>query len=484
MSVVQKAGLWTRDEAAAAIGALLPDSEAGTGWTATGVSIDTRTLQRGDLFIALVGPNLNGHRFVGKARENGAAAAIVAEDISEAETGALPLLRVGETLAGLTALGAAARARSRAVIIGVTGSVGKTGTKEALRRALEPQGRVAASAGSLNNHWGVPLTLARMPRDAEFGVVEMGMNHAGELAALTCITRPDIAVITTVEAVHLENFPSVEAIADAKAEIFLGMAPGGVAILSRDNPYFGRLAAAARACGITRIIGFGTDEQAEARLLDYAIGPESSRVTACIGGVTIRYSLGQPGRHWVMNSLAVLAAVQAAGADIGLAAQALEGLAAPAGRGIRHCVPCPGGAFTLIDESYNASPVSMHAAISVLGAADLPPGGRRIAILGSMLELGDRSAEFHAALARPLAEAGIDRVFTVGSEMEALRDALPGALRGGHCATAAEMAGRIAPLLRPGDLVCIKGSHGSRMTDIVTFLLSNTDAPLARTTAG
>ena len=462
--------LWTAAEAAAATG-----GHAGGDWSAEGVSIDTRTVAPGDLFIALQGPNFDGHLFVADALARGAAAALVSRVPDNVAENA-PLLLTGDTLEALTALGAAARLRSAATFIGVTGSVGKTGIKEALRQALEPLGPVMASAGSLNNHWGVPLTLARMPRDLAFGVVEMGMNHAGELGPLSRIARPDVALITTIEPAHIGNFASVEEIADAKAEIFEGLEDGGAVILNRDNPYFPRLAKAASRRGIDRIIGFGVDEAAEARLLDCRLLPSSSAVTASILGEEITYSVGIPGEHWVLNSLAVLAAVAAAGGDILEAARALGRLQALAGRGRRHLVR----GITLFDESYNASPASMRAAIGVLGAANLGSGGRRIAVLGAMLELGAESARLHAELSEPLQEADVDLVFTVGPEMEALQAVLPETMRGAHTATAAEMAALLPKILRSGDAVTVKGSNGSRMAVIVEQLLSDPDAPASR----
>ncbi|HJU17555.1 MAG TPA: Mur ligase family protein, partial [Stellaceae bacterium] len=304
------APLWTAASAAAATGGV-----AVGDWAASGVSIDSRTAGAGDLFVALCGPNRDGHDFVRAAFERGAAAAVVARDVADLPTEA-PVLRVADTLAALGALAAAARERSRARIVAVTGSVGKTGTKEALALALAACGPTAASAGSLNNHWGVPLSLARLPAEAAYGVFELGMNHPGEIAALTRLVRPHVAVITTVEPAHLGFFPSVAAIADAKAEIFEGLEPGGVAVLNRDNPYYERLAAAARRCGAA-IVGFGAAAAADVRLADYGPRPDGSAVTAALSGTLVRYDVPVPGRHWVLNSLAVLAASRAAGADVG-----------------------------------------------------------------------------------------------------------------------------------------------------------------------
>jgi UDP-N-acetylmuramoyl-tripeptide--D-alanyl-D-alanine ligase len=468
--------LWTAQEVATATGGQLSDKPPSGDFAADGVSIDSRSLAEGDLFIALQGPNFDGHRFVDAAFAAGAAGALVAQASAAAKR-----VVVGDTQDALTALGRAARARSRARIIAVTGSVGKTGTKEALRLALSDQGLTHASAGSLNNHWGAPLSLARMPREAAFGVFELGMNHPGELAALSPIARPHVAVITTVEPAHLGNFASIEAIADAKAEIFAGVEPGGAAVLNRDNPHYARLAAAARRRGITRVISFGEHGDAAIRMLDARLGPSASVVKASVLGQIVDYRVALPGRHWVMNSLAVLGAVKAVGGDVDAAAAALSRLAGIAGRGRRHRIALAAGAIDLIDESYNASPASMRAALAVLGAAELgagelETGGRRIAVLGAMLELGDQSAALHAALAEPLTANRIDLVFTVGGAMERLRDALPAAMRGAHAATASELAAVLKDALRPGDVVTVKGSAGSRMGEIVRSLLAGAPA--------
>jgi UDP-N-acetylmuramoyl-tripeptide--D-alanyl-D-alanine ligase len=460
--------LWTSQDAAAATGG----SNTGS-WQAIGVSIDSRTVEAGDLFVALSGPKFDGHDFVAGALARGGAAAVVSKAPPKLAPDAR-LLMVGDTQAALEALGRAARARTQGRIIAITGSVGKTGTKEALKAALARQGRAFASSGSLNNHWGVPLSLSRLPQDADYGIFELGMNHPGEIDALVRMVRPHIAVITTIEPVHLGFFASVEAIADAKAEIFNAIEPNGAAILNRDNPHFARLAAAAQARGVTRIIGFGEHPDAAVRLLDCELHPAASVVTASVMGEVVDYSLGLPGRHWVMNSLAVLAAVHAAGGDIGAAAAALASLAPLAGRGQRHALPIAGGSFTLIDESYNASPASMRAAIAVLGGIEPGPGGRRIAVLGDMLELGSEAAQLHAALAQPLVDAGIDLVFTLGAEMRALDQALPAARRGGHADTVDALAQLLGRRLRAGDVVTVKGSHGSKLYELVARLLAAT----------
>lgn len=460
------APLWTAADAASAT--------AGSGardWAASGVSIDTRTLAPGDLFVALHGPNYDAHDFVLNALQAGAAAAMIDHSIADA-TPAAPLLRVADTLDGLAALGGFARARSRARIVAVTGSVGKTGTKEALRLALGACGSTFASSGSLNNHWGVPLSLARMPPDTAYGVFELGMNHPGEIAALTRLVRPHIAVVTTVAPAHLGFFHSVEEIADAKAEIFLGLEPGGVAVLNRDNPHFARLAKAARDAGAAEILGFGVDACAAIRLLDCVLDPEGSTVAAVADGRRLLFRLNVPGRHWVMNALAVLGAVLAAGADLRLAADALAGLEGLPGRGRRHELPWRGGRLTLIDESYNASPAAMKAAFAVLGAAVPAGGGRRVAVLGDMLELGDMAESLHRELAELLAAAKVDRVFLVGAQMAALHEALPGARRGGLWRSAEAAIPTLLASLQTGDVVTVKGSYGMGLVRIVDRLIA------------
>ena len=464
--------LWTASEAAVATG-----GRNTRDWAATGVSIDSRTIAAGDLFVALAGPNFDGHDFVKDALAKGAAAAMVAR-VPAGVAAAAPVLVVADTMAALEALGRASRHRTSAQIVGVTGSVGKTGTKEALRRALERQGATFASVGSLNNQWGVPLSLARMPRETAFGVFEMGMNHAGEIDALSRLVEPHVALITTVEPVHLGHFPSVEAIADAKAEIFAGMAPAGAAVLNRDNPYFERLAAAARARGIIRILGFGTQPDAQVKLIDSHLYATASAVTASVMGEIVDYCIAIPGQHWVMNSLAVLGAVKAAGADVGAAAGAMSSLRPLEGRGRRHAIAAGGGTAELIDESYNASPASMRAAFGVLAAMTPPKGGRRIAVLGDMLELGEEAARLHTELAQPLIDADVTLVFAAGPMMRHLYDALPKRMRGAHAASAAALAETVSRRLRPGDIVSVKGSHGSRMGEVVKRLLVGEPAPV------
>ena len=456
--------LWTADEACAATGARVTGD-----WIASGVSIDSRSLEAGDLFVALQGPTFDGHAFIGAALEKGAVAAL-ASRIPDGLPNGAPLLLVDDTLAGLEALGRAARARSAARFIAVTGSVGKTGTKEALKLALEATAPTFASSGNLNNHWGVPLSLARLPRDVAYGVFELGMNHAGEIGPLSRQVRPDVAIITTIEAVHMEFFASVDEIADAKAEIFEGMGSCATAILNRDNPQFDRLEAHARAGGIARIIGFGRHEQADSRLVDCTLNATGSTVSASILGERIDYRLAMPGLHWVLNSLGVLAAVVAAGGDLAGAAAKMSELVPLKGRGKREHITLAGGPFELIDESYNASPAAVRAAIQVLARATPGAGGRRIAVLGDMLELGAEEERLHADLAPDLRAAGVDLVFTAGSLMAALGQALPTGQRGGHAATAADLLPQVAAAVQPGDVVLVKGSLGSRMGPLVEAL--------------
>ena len=459
------APLWTSAAAAAATG-----GQSGSDGQAGGVSIDTRSVAPGDLFVALRGPSFDGHDFVAEGLKQGAAAALVSRRPDDVAADA-PLLVVDDTMAALNALGQASRARGRARIVAVTGSVGKTGIKEALRHLLGRQGETAASASSLNNHWGVPLSLARMPAHAAYGVFEVGMNHPGEITPLTRLIRPHVAVITTVEAVHSEFFESVAEIADAKAEIFDGMDAGGTAVLNRDNPHFERLRDAALARGIANIVGFGTGAACEIRLLDGELEPHASRVTADIAGTVVAYRIGVPGRHWTINSLAVLAAVRALGADVEAAAAAFADLPALDGRGRSHTIRLEDGPVTVIDESYNANPASMRALIDTLSHMAPAGDGRTIAVLGEMRELGSQSPAQHESLAEPLAAQGIDLVFTAGADMKHLFDALPPALRGAHADTGAVLAELVCDALRPGDVIAVKGSNASGMNVVVERLL-------------
>lgn len=455
--------LWTSREAAQATRGTM----MGPAWEAFGVSIDSRTIVQNDLFIAIAGPNHDGHAFIRQAIEAGAAAAMVHRIPHGCE--GLPLLVVDDTMKGLEALGRASRDRSNARVVAVTGSVGKTGTKEILALALSQQGPTHWSVGSFNNHWGVPLSLARMPRDTRFAIFELGMNHPGELGPLSRMVRPHVAIITTVEAVHIAHFDSVEQIADAKAEIFEGLETGGTAVLNRDNRHFRRLCKAAEPRDAI-IASFGSHIDADARLLDCGIDPHETAVFALVHDHPVAYRIGVPGLHWGMNSLAALLAVEAMGGDVQAAAKAMAGMSPPKGRGERHLIRVGDGSAEIIDESYNASPVSMKAGIATLAAAKPAKGARRVAILGDMLELGDQAPALHADLASTLTEWGIDLVFTAGPLMEALAKALPPEMLGAHAASSDELAPMVRAAVRAGDVVMVKGSAGSRMSRVVQAL--------------
>jgi len=436
----------------------------------SGLSIDTRTLKPGEAFFAIQGENRDGHEFVEAALKAGAGVAVVARDKAAAMPKGAPLLVVDDVLAALNELARASRARSSARIVAVTGSVGKTGTKEALRLVLGRQGETHASAASYNNHWGVPLSLALMPPSAKYGVFEIGMNHAGEITPLVKLVRPHVAMITTIAPVHLEFFGTLEAIADAKAEIFTGVASGGAAVINADTPQFARLKSAAQAAGIDRIILFGEREDADARLVKVSLQSDTSTVQAVILGHDVTYKLGAPGRHMVDNSLGVLAAAALLGADLALAALALADLRAPVGRGQRMSIDVPGGTVLLIDESYNANPTSMRAALALLGQVPMRGLGRRIAVLGDMLELGPEGAKLHAALADAVLERAVDLVYCAGPLMKSLWDALPSERRGGYADDSATLEPDVLGAITAGDAVMVKGSLGSRMGRIVKAL--------------
>jgi UDP-N-acetylmuramoyl-tripeptide--D-alanyl-D-alanine ligase len=457
--------LWTAAEAAIAVGsAPVP----GANWAARGVSIDTRAVAPADLFVALKGPRFDGHDFVVAALSNGAAAAMVDRPMPDADQ--TRLLAVPDTMAGLEALAIAARARSQAKIVAVTGSVGKTGTKEALAALLGAQGPTHASSGNLNNQIGMPLSLTRMPAAARFGVFEIGMNHAGEIAPLSAMLRPHVAIITNVEAVHLEYFADVEAIADAKAEIFTGLDADGVAILNRDNPHFARLAAAAGVRGIGRVWGFGEAAESEGRLVSADLEASGSVVQASILGRAVTFRLPLPGRHQVQNALAVLLAVAAVDGDIAAGIAALERLEPVKGRGVAIDVTLPSGNFRIVDETYNASPAATRAALAVLGMTAPGAGGRRLVALGDMLELGIDGPAAHAGLAEALIAAKVDQVFTAGPLMRHLHDALPAAMRGAHAENSAALAPLVASAAHTHDVVLVKGSAGSQMGAVVAAL--------------
>jgi UDP-N-acetylmuramoyl-tripeptide--D-alanyl-D-alanine ligase len=459
--------LWTLDAMASAMRARregpLPSSVGG-------ISIDSRTLSAGDAFFAISGDNRDGHDFVAAALQAGAGLAVISAAKRDAFAVDAPLLVVDDVLEGLRDLARAARARFAGKVIAVTGSVGKTSTKEALRLVLSRQGKTHASAASYNNHWGVPLSLSRCPADANFAVFELGMNHAGEIGPLSRLVQPDIAIITTIAPVHIEFFESLGAIADAKAEIFEGLVESGVAILNRDNDQYNRLCDRARDARVSRVVAFGEETDADARLIKCMLQADTSTVQANILGDGATYKLGAPGKHLVMNSLAVLAAAKIAGADLAVSALALSDLQPASGRGTRIRLDMPGGHALPIDESYNANPVSMVAALALLGQAEPGLRGRRIAVLGDMLELGERSAELHAGLAQPIVDHGVDLVFCAGPGMRNLWEALPSNRRGGYANDSSALEPQVLEAVSSGDAIMIKGSNGSRMTPIVKAL--------------
>lgn len=453
--------LWTSAEIAEATG-----GTASGPFSVDAVTFDSREVIGGELFVAMRGANADGHRFIDSARERGAAGFIASEGCAH------PHVRVDDGLAALQALGKAARDRTDATIFGITGSVGKTSVKEALRHALlevEPQ-HTHWSVKSYNNHTGVPLSLARMPKATRFGVFEMGMNHAGELAALTRAVRPHIAVVTWVTAAHLAYFASEAAIADAKAEIFEGLEPGGKAVIPADNPHCARLVAKAREQR-AEVLTFGTGN-ADARLLQSSANAGGSTVVADIAGTRCAYRVSMPGAHWVQNSLCVMAAAHAAGADLAAAGLGLTQIRGMAGRGEQLRIAVGDGAALLIDESYNANPASMAAALALFGAAQTR--GRRIAVLGAMRELGAESDRLHAALAAPVENAATDIAILVGAEMAPLAAALAGKLD--VIAVADDMAAEamLETVLAAGDVVLLKGSNSTGLGRLVGVLKGRT----------
>jgi UDP-N-acetylmuramoyl-tripeptide--D-alanyl-D-alanine ligase len=459
-----KPALWTAADAQNATGGT---PVGGAGWTATGISFDTRSLEPGDLFVALQGETADGHAHVADAFAKGAAAALV----SRADIGGGPLLVVPDTLAAFGDLGRAARARASVRALAITGSVGKTGTKEAVARALALQAPTHAARASFNNHIGVPATLARLPRDAVYGVFEVGMNHAGEIAPLARMIRPHAAMITTVEAVHTEAFADgIAGVAAAKAEIFAAGGPAA-AVLPRDNAFFGFLSAQARAAGFDRLLSFGESAGADSRLVDWRAQGDGGRARVELFGKTLDFAIGAPGIHWARNLAGALLSIAALGADAEAAAANFADLAPPKGRGARHVVDLPGGGtFLLIDDSYNASPPSMRAAFAVLAEAPVGARGRRVAVLGDMRELGPQAAEMHAGLAPAIAQAGIARVHCCGPLMKTLYEALPEAARGHWAPDSAALEPRVLADVAPGDALVVKGSLGSKMGRIVEAL--------------
>ncbi len=469
------AGLWTAFEAAAATGGALcarggdPSRWIAEEWAAGGISIDTRTLAPGEMFVALVDAR-DGHDFVTSAFERGAAAALVARAPQNAPDGA-PLLVVGDTLEGLRDLARAARLRNFGKRLAVTGSVGKTSTKEMLRAALAAAGRVHASDKSFNNHWGVPLTLARMPMGADFSVFEIGMNHAGEITPLTQLVRPHVAVITTIGEAHIENLGSRENIARAKAEIFLGVEKDGAAVLPIDNDYFGLLRDLAAAAGVSRFITFGESPGADIRLTGYYMREDGGEVSSTVFGAPFEFSIAAPGRHQAMNALAVIGAARALGVPAAKAAAGLKGLAAASGRGAQTRIRLKSGAEVLIlDESYNANPTSMVAALALLGQLTPKGQGRRIAVLGEMLELGPDAPALHAGLADALIAARVDRLYVAGALMRHLWDKAPDAIRASAAPDARTLTPSILSSVHDGDIVMVKGSNASKVSEIVAAL--------------
>ena len=461
--------LWTSDEIVSATGGTLH----GTPFEVTGITFDSREVEHGWLFVAMPGTVADGHDYVDKAFAAGAAAALVSRPVDG------PHILVGDVPKALTDLAVAARNRCGGTIFGVTGSVGKTSTKEALYVALErhARGRVHRSVKSYNNHTGVPLSLARMPRDSEFAVLEMGMSAAGEIAALTRLVRPHIALITTIASAHIEYLGSMEAIADAKAEIFEGLEPEGVAIIPEDSPWRDRLVKAARKYA-DRTITFGHGEADVTALHAVRSDSGGSLVTARLLDSELTYTIAQRGEHWVMNSLAVLAAVEAAGADLAVAGLALADMGGLKGRGERHRLRVEGGHYLLIDESYNANPASMAATLKALGEEQGVE--RRIAVLGPMRELGEQSDELHAGLAPDVRDARVDRLILVGEEMQPLADALDGDVAIDRAATVDAAIDLLARLVRPGDAVLVKASNSIGLAKLVERMAGG----LAMATAG
>ncbi|MDP2215646.1 UDP-N-acetylmuramoyl-tripeptide--D-alanyl-D-alanine ligase [Phenylobacterium sp.] len=442
--------LWTANEIAQAVGGQV----IGGDFAVSGLSIDSRSVDPGDLFIALAGAR-DGHEFIPQALSQGAAGALASQPTDG------PAIRVADTFKALEALGQAARIRATQARRGaVTGSVGKTSVTQAVRAGLALAGPAHWSVKSYNNHIGVPLTLARMPRDTARAVFEIGMNHADEITPLSQMVRPHAALVTTVGPVHVENFPDGEAgVARAKAEIFDGLEPGGLAILNADNVWFDSLQTAARKAG-AQVLSFGTGEGADARLLAFSPGPGQALVRAQLNGQALEFPILQTGFHWGLNSMAVLLMLGALDVSLDDSLAALAAFEPLAGRGAERQIPLAGGTFTLIDESYNANPISMAAAISSLGARQT--GGRRIVALTDMLELGTEAEAFHRALAAPLEAAKVDLVFCAGPLMKTLWDALPSTRRGGYADSAAQIGPQIVQAVEPGDLVMVKGSNGSK----------------------
>lgn len=457
--------LWTSDEVKAALTA----ASITAPFEATGVTFDSRAVGKGDLFFALGGETTDGHGFVADALSRGAAAALVSREVEGAKG---TLVRVPDTMKALVELGRAARRRSTARIASVTGSVGKTSTKDALRAMLSAQAPTSASVASYNNHVGVPISLARLPRDAQYGVFEIGMNHPGEIEPLARQVEAHVGVVTNVGPVHIGHMGSEEAIADEKGCLFAGMAEGAVAVLNRDSHHYERLVGQARHFGVSRIVGFGRGEAADARLVSCNLQDSGSEVAALLHGRRIEYRLGAAGEHWALNSVAALAVVEALGADVSSAAATLAGVKASPGRGARRMLKFGNGTIELLDESYNANPVSVKAMLAVLARTEPQPGGRRILALGDMRELGEGADGYHAGLADAVAASGAAQVFLCGPHMQALWQKLAPAQRGVHRPDSAALAGDLPAVLRAGDVVAVKGSLGSKMKIVVDAIVA------------
>lgn len=462
------AALWSIDALCKAAGGV---RDGASDIAINGVSIDTRTLEAGDLFVALVDQR-DGHDFVSAAFAHGAGAALVRTDYVRGDGDGM-LIRVPDPLRALEAIGREARARlhERARVFAVTGSAGKTGTKEMLRACLNRLGKTHASEKSYNNHWGVPLTLARMPADTDFAVFEIGMNHAGEIRPLSLMVRPHGAIITTVEAVHIENFASVEAIADAKAEIFQGLMAGGPALIKADNPHAARLTDRAYAAG-SRPLTFAVTSPADVSATDVVEGPLATTMTVVTPRARYPVTLTIPGRHIAENAVAVVGAMYALGLDVTRAASALADIAAPVGRGQRTLLDVGEGRALLIDESYNANPASMRAALATLSRVPRTEFPRRVIVLGDMLELGPEAQRLHTTLKEPILAAGIDAVFACGPLSRGLFDALPQGLKAGYAETATALIEPLAAFVGHGDVVMLKASNGTRVGVLVDALKS------------
>ena len=469
--------LWSAHEIASITG-----GTASGDWRASGVSINTRTLKVGDLFIAIKGPTLNGHQFVAEALKKGASGLII-NTIPSYLPEQAPIVLVNDTLDALQALGKASRKRSEALIIAVTGSVGKTSTKNALYHALRVQGLTTCSQASHNNLWGVPLSLSQMAPGDQFGIFEIGMSHPGEISPLSKMVLPNITIITNVEPAHTENFDSLELVAEAKAEIFDGLEKNGIAILNTDNKFFSILKARSKAVGVKNLLTFGSTNDADTRLISLTSDCQGSDVEASIQGKTIYYRVSLPGKHEVMNSLATLTAIYAAGADIPAAAAALGQLSPLPGRGKHYRLKFLGGSIELIDESYNANPTSMRAALDNLGNTKIELPGRRIAVLGDMRELGRDSETYHLNIAQTICKNQVKKIFTVGSQMERLFFSLPSKMQCFCSIDAKGVTEEILKILRPNDILLIKGSNAVGMESIVSEIRAEL-GPYSKTLPG